>query len=64
MEENSEIYIDPEKWTQFLLAVAGDKELSAELIQKIAEKTGLQPDKVEEIIAATTTILANLARSN
>jgi len=37
MEDNSEITINPEEWTQYLLAVTGDKELSAEIIQEVAE---------------------------
>ncbi|MBC8336689.1 MAG: hypothetical protein H8E29_15615 [Anaerolineales bacterium] len=64
MEDNLDIEIDPEIWTQYLLAVMGDKERSAELVQKIVEMSGVPPEKVKLIIAATTKYLANIARSN
>ena len=64
MEDNPDIEIDPEIWTQFLLAVMGDKERSAELVQELAQKTGVSPEKVELIMAATVKLLANRARSN
>jgi hypothetical protein len=56
--------IDPEVWVQALLAMTGDKERREELVRKISEKTGLVPEKVELIISATLTYLANKTRSN
>jgi hypothetical protein len=56
--------IDAEVWVQALLAMTGDRERKEELIRKISEKTGLVPEKVELIISATLTFLANKTRSN
>jgi hypothetical protein len=56
--------IDTEVWVQALLAMTGDKERREELVRKISEKTGLVPEKVELIISATLTYLANKTRSN
>ena len=56
--------IDAEVWVQALLAMTGDRERKEELIRKISEKTGLVPEKVELIISATLTYLANKTRSN
>ncbi len=64
MEDNLDFEIDPEIWTQFLLAVMGDKERSDELVKELVQKTGLPPEKVELIMAATVEYLANKTRSN
>lgn len=44
--------------------MTGDKERREDLIRKISETTGLVPEKVELIISATLTYLANKTRSN
>jgi hypothetical protein len=69
MQEDQESWdddfeIEPEVWVQALLAMTGDKDRREELIRKISEKTGLVPEKVELIISATITYLANKTRSN
>ena len=56
--------IDPEVWVQALLAMTGDKDRREELVRKISENTGQTPEKVELIISATITYLANKTRSN
>ena len=59
-----DIEIDPEVWVQALLAITGDKDRREEFIQKISEKTGQTPEKVELIISATITYLSSKSRSN
>ncbi|HEX9332149.1 MAG TPA: hypothetical protein VF896_09690 [Anaerolineales bacterium] len=63
--ENIENFkINPEVWLRTLLAIAGDKEKKEEVVQKIAQKTGFLPEKVEVIIATTIRVLINQTRSN
>lgn len=61
---NDETEINPEVWLQALLAMTGDKQRKAEMIRKVAEKTGQPPEQVKLIIAATINYLSGKARSN
>jgi hypothetical protein len=56
--------INPHVWLQTLLAIAGDKEKKKEVIQTIAEQTGLTPEKIEVIFGSTINVLLNDTRSN
>ncbi len=63
--ENIENFkINPEVWLHTLLAIAGDKEKKEEVVQKIAQKTGFLPEKVEVIITTTIRVLISQTRSN
>ncbi len=63
--ENIENFkINPEVWLNTLLAIAGDKEKKEEVVQKIAQKTGFLPEKVEVIITTTIRVLISQTRSN
>ena len=56
--------INPHVWLQTLLAIAGDKEKKAEVIEVISEKTGFPPEKVDVILATTINVLVSETRSN
>lgn len=69
MQNNDEIWdnetgIDAEVWLQALLAISGDKERRAEVIQKICEKTGQTPEKVELTLSTLLNYLAGKTLSN
>ena len=61
---NDEVEIDPEVWLQALLAMTGDKERRATLIQTLSERTGFASEKVELIISTLMATLVNQTRSN
>jgi len=56
--------INPQVWLQTLLAIAGDKEMKTEIVQKIARESGFHLDQVEVLMATTIRILMNQTRSN
>jgi hypothetical protein len=56
--------INPHVWLQTLLAIAGDKEKKAEVIDVISEKTGFTPEKVDLILSTTINVLVSETRSN
>ena len=56
--------INPEVWLHTLLAIAGDKDKREEVVQKIAQKAGIPPEKVEVIISTTIGVLINQTRAN
>ena len=56
--------INPQIWLQTLLAIAGDPEKKAEVIQAIAEQSELSVEQIEIIFAKTIKILLNDTRSN
>ena len=56
--------INPHIWLRTLLAIAGDKDKKAEVIQVIAHETGFSPEKVEVILGTTISVLMNDTRSN
>ena len=63
--ENKESFrINPETWLHTLLAIAGDKDRKAAVVQNVARKTGFSPEKVNLIIATTIGVLINQTRAN
>jgi len=64
LEDGENFRINPQVWLRTLLAITGDKEKKAEVIQRIAQKTDFPPEKVELIIATTIKILINETRLN
>jgi hypothetical protein len=64
LEDLETFKINPELWLRTLLAIAGDKDMKQEAVQKIAQKTGFSPAKVEMIMASTIGILISQTRAN
>jgi hypothetical protein len=64
LEDRQDFRINPHVWLRALLAIAGDREKKAKVIQKITQKTGVSPEQVEVIIATTIGILIKQTRSN
>lgn len=56
--------INPHVWLQTLLAIVGDKDKKAEVVEVIAQKTELPAERVELILSTTIGILINDTRSN
>lgn len=64
LEEGENFRINPQEWLRTLLAITGDKEKKAEVVQRIAQTTDFPPEKIEIIIATTIKILINETRLN
>jgi hypothetical protein len=64
LENRENFKINPEVWLHTLLAIAGDKDRKAALVQRVAQKTGFPPEKVNLIIATTISVLINQTRAN
>ncbi len=64
LEDGDNFRINPQVWLRTLLAITGDKEKKAEVVQRIAQNTDFSPEKVELIIATTIKILINETRLN
>jgi hypothetical protein len=64
LENRENFRINPQTWLQTLLAISGDKEKKAEVIQVISQTTEFPPEKVEMLIATTIKILMNETRLN
>ncbi len=56
--------INPHVWLQTLLAIAGDKEKKSEVIELVAEQSGLPLETVEVIFGSAIKALLNETRSN
>lgn len=56
--------IDPHVWLQTLLAIAGDKEKKEEVIELVAEQSGLPLETVEVIFGSAIKALLQETRSN
>jgi hypothetical protein len=56
--------IDPHTWLQTLLAIAGDKEKKQEVIETVAQQSGLPFESVEVIFGSAIKVLINDTRSN
>ena len=61
-DENEEINLD--LWLPALLAMTGDTKQKEEMVQKIAQKTGLVPEKVDLILAETIKFMIHKTRAN
>lgn len=64
LDDIKDFKINPHIWLQTLLAIAGDKEKKAEVVEIISEKTGFSPERVEVILATTINVLVSETRSN
>ena len=64
LDDIQDFKINPHVWLQTLLAIAGDKEKKAEVIEVISQKTGFSPEKVEVILSTTINVLVSETRSN
>ena len=64
LENRASFHINPQVWLHTLLAIAGDKEKKAQVVQKVARVTGCPPEQVEVILLTTITILMNQTRAN
>jgi hypothetical protein len=56
--------INPHIWLRTLLAITGDKEKKAVVVQAISQKTGFSTEKVELILKTTINVLLNDTRAN
>ncbi len=56
--------IDPNDWLQGLLAIAGDKDKKAEVIEIVAQHSGLPLNEVEVIFGCAIKVLVQETRSN
>lgn len=64
LEDREKFKINPEIWLSTLLAIAGDKEKKEQVIQQIAQKTGVTPEQAGIVMTTTISILMNQTRSN
>jgi hypothetical protein len=64
LENRENFRINPQVWLQTLLAISGDREKRAEVVQVISQTTDFPPEKVEMLIATTIKILINETRLN
>jgi hypothetical protein len=64
LENKENFKINPEVWLHTLLAITGDKDRKAEVVQRVSQKTGFTPEKVNLIIATTISVLINQTRAN
>ena len=64
LEDRENFRIDPAVWLHTLLAITGDKDKKAEVVELLVQKTGFPPGTVELIITTTINILMNEIRSN
>lgn len=64
LEDRENFKINPEIWLSTLLAIAGDKEKKEQVIQQIAQKTGVTPEQAGIVMTTTISILMNQTRSN
>ena len=64
LEDRENFKINPEVWLHTLLAIVGDKDKKAAMIQKVVQKTGFSPEEMEHMIKTTIGILINQTRAN
>lgn len=64
LEKGENFRINADVWLRTLLAITGDKEKKKEVVQTVAQVTGVAPEKVEDIMAVTLSVLMNDFRSN
>lgn len=62
--EPEEIRIDPDLWLQVLLPQLGDPEEKRKLIEEMSRKSGITPEKTEEIFRLLAQVLLEMQRSN
>jgi len=64
LEARENFKINPHVWLRSLLAIVGDKDKKRDVVQKVAQKSGLPPEQIELIMARTISILINQTRAN
>ncbi len=64
LENRKNFRINPQVWLHTLLAIAGDREMNEEVIQRIAHETGCTPENIKVLMSKTIKILMNQTRSN
>jgi hypothetical protein len=64
LENQKEFRINSQAWLHTLLAIAGDKEMRAEVVQRVAQETGCPPENIDMLVSKTIKILMNQSRSN
>lgn len=64
LEARENFRINPHVWLRSLLAIVGDKDKKRDVVQKVAQKSGLSSEQVEVIIAKTISVLINQTRAN
>ena len=56
-EDDQNSTIDPEVWLQSILTINSNSARRDKLIQRMSEKSGVHPEKVEEVLQALLKIL-------
>jgi hypothetical protein len=64
LENGENFRINPQVWLQTLLAIAGDKEMKEDVVQRVARATGCPSENIEALLSKTIKILMNQNRSN
>ena len=59
LSDENEFGIDPEQLLQSLLSLSGDDELRLDVVEKLAQRMGLPPEKAELLMKATIEYLKN-----
>jgi hypothetical protein len=59
LSDENEFGIDPEQLLQSLLSLSGDDELRLDVVEKLAQRIGLPPEKAELLMKATIEYLKN-----
>jgi len=63
-EDDGENRIELELWLQVLLAYKGDENEWRELVDEVAARSGLIPEKVDRTLDTLFQVLLNSTRSN
>jgi len=64
LKDRENFKINPEVWLHTLLAIVGDKEKKRQVMNRVAQKSGISLEQVELIIRTTIGILINQTRAN
>ena len=64
LSDENEFGIDPEQLLQSLLLLSGDDELRLDVVEKLAQRMGLPPEKAELLMRATIEYLKNQSGSD
>lgn len=64
MQDVENFKINPHDWLHGLLVIAGDKDKKAEVIQIVAQQSGLSLNEVEAIFGCAIKVLVQETHSN
>lgn len=64
LENRENFRVNSQVWLRTLLAIAGDRDMKEEVVQRVAHETGCPPENIEALISKTIKILLNQTRSN